>query len=473
MALTLYTKEFRTNFTLAYPVILGMLGHNIMGLVDNIMVGHLGSRQLAAVSLANSFVFIAMSAGIGFSTAITPIVAQGDGAKDDTAVRSVFHNGLFLCTLLGLLLFGAVELGKPLMHLMKQPAEVIALASPFITWVAISLIPMVIFQAYKQFTDGMSLTKYAMYAVVFSNVIHIPINYALIYGVWFVPKLGMMGAAYGTVLSRVAMLIFMHFAIANHKKLGKYFKGFSFSEIKGSMIKKIISLGLPSSMQMLFEVALFTAAIWLSGFLGTTSQAANQIALSLASMTFMFAMGLSVAAMVRVGNQKGLQNFVKLRTVARSVFLMAIIIETVFALLFLVLHNVLPVYFVNIENVLDAKDNVEVLAISSQLLIVAAVFQLSDGVQVVVLGALRGVQDVKVPTLITFAAYWVIGFPLSFYLGLYTPLKATGIWIGLLASLTTAAIFLYLRFNYLANKLIRTGKKAQVIEIETKPLATL
>lgn len=223
------------------------------------------------------------------------------------------------------------------------------------------------------------------------------------------------------------------------------------------MIKKIVGLGLPSSLQMLFEVALFTSAVWLSGFLGTTSQAANQIALSLASLTFMFAMGLSVAAMVRVGNQKGQQDYVKLRTVARSVFLMAIFIETFFALIFLVLHNILPHYFVNVENNGEMLTNTEVLAIAGQLLMVAAVFQLSDGVQVVVLGALRGLQDVKVPTVITFVAYWVVGFPLSFYLGLYTPLKATGIWIGLLASLTAAAIFLYLRFNYLANKLIKHG----------------
>jgi len=150
------------------------------------------------------------------------------------------------------------------------------------------------------------------------------------------------------------------------------------------------------------------------------------------------------------------------------VFLMAIIVETVFALIFLVLHNVLPHYFINAENVLQVQDNAEVLIIAGQLLMVAAVFQLSDGVQVVVLGALRGLQDVKVPTLITFVAYWVIGFPLSFYLGLYTPLKATGIWIGLLASLTVAAIFLYLRFNYLANKLICEGAP-QLETLNLKP----
>ncbi|WP_116790752.1 MATE family efflux transporter [Flavobacterium psychrotrophum] len=468
MALATYTKEFRNNIQLAYPVILGMLGHTLIGLIDNIMVGHLGSAELAAVSLGNSFVFIAMSVGIGFSTAITPIVAQGDGAKDDIMVRSAFHHGLLLCTVLGLLLFGIVEAAKPLMYLMKQPAEVIALASPFISWVAFSLIPMIIFQAYKQFSDGMSLTKYAMYAVIFSNAIHIPLNYVLIYGVWGLPKMGMMGAAAGTVISRIAMLLFMHIAISQNKKLTQYIKGFSFGEIKKSMIKKIVGLGLPSGMQMFFEVALFTSAVWLSGFLGTTNQAANQIALSLASFTFMFAMGLSVAAMVRVGNQKGQQDYIKLRVVARSIFLMAIIIETVFALLFVALHNVLPYLFVNSEHISQVQDTAEVIGIAAQLLIVAAIFQLSDGVQVVVLGALRGLQDVKIPTIITFVAYWVIGFPISFYLGLYTELKAIGIWIGLLAGLTAAAIFLYLRFNFLTDKFISEGEQPVKLKLKTE-----
>jgi len=466
VGLALYKKEFSTNIRLAYPVILGMLGHTLIGVIDNIMVGRLGATQLAAVSLANSFVFIAMSAGIGFSTAITPIVAQGDAAKDVKTVRSAFQHGLFLCTLIGLLLFGVVSLGTPLMHLMRQPDEVIALAKPFIGWVGFSLLPMVIFQGYKQFADGLSLTKYAMYAVIFSNVIHVGINYVLIYGIWFFPKMGMMGAAIGTVISRIAMLIFMHYALSRNAQLKQYFSNFSFSEIKKSMLKKIVALGLPSSMQMLFEVALFTAAVWLSGFLGKTNQAANQIALSLASMTFMFAMGLSVAAMVRVGNQKGLKDYVNLRIVARSIFLLAIIIEIVFALLFIALHNYLPHWFVNADDVIQLKDNTEVIKIASTLLIVAAIFQISDGIQVVVLGALRGLQDVKIPTVITFVAYWVIGFPISFYLGLYTPLKATGIWIGLLAGLTAAALFLYLRFNYLTRQYINENVQPEALGLK-------
>lgn len=463
MGLAVYTKEFRANFQLAYPVILGMIGHNLIALIDNIMVGHLGSAELAAVSLGNSFVFIAMSVGIGFSTAITPIVAQGDGAKDYAQVRAAFQHGLVLCTCLGIALFGVVALAKPAMKLMQQRDEVIALASPFIDWVAFSLIPAIIFQAYKQFADGMSKTKYAMYAVLFSNIIHIPLNYVMIYGIWFFPKMGMMGAAMGTVISRIALLAFIIIAVSRDKRLSQYTKGFSFSEIKMPMLKKISSIGLPSGMQMFFEVALFTSAVWLSGFLGKTNQAANQIALSLASFTFMFGMGLSVAAMVRVGNQKGQRDFVRLRTIGRSIFLMAILIEVVFAILFVALHNVLPHLFVNSEHVEQIHDVAEVIAIASQLLLVAAVFQLSDGVQVVVLGALRGLQDVKVPTVITFIAYWVIGFPLSFYLGLHTSLKATGIWIGLCVSLTVAALFLYIRFNYLANRYIRESKQPETL----------
>ena len=220
------------------------------------------------------------------------------------------------------------------------------------------------------------------------------------------------------------------------------------------MIRKIVSLGLPSSMQMFFEVALFTGAIWLSGLLGTTSQAANQIALSLASLTFMFAMGLSVAVTIRVGNQKGLMDYVKLQVVARSIFLLAILVETLFAIIFVVFHQYLPQIFVNVNDMANITETKEVIYIASQLLFVAAVFQISDGIQVVVLGALRGLQDVKIPMYITFVAYWIIGFPISIYLGIYTDLKAVGIWIGLLAGLTAAALFLYIRFARLTKKLI-------------------
>jgi multidrug resistance protein, MATE family len=438
---------------LAYPVILGMVGHTLISIVDNVMVGRLGSTELAAVSLGNSLVFVAMSIGIGFSTAITPLVAEADAEKDTSKIRLIFHNGLFLCVLLGFSLFGLVVLANPIMELLHQPKEVIILATPFLNWVAFSLVPLIIYQGYKQFADGLSLTKVSMYAIVMANILHVIINYVLIYGFWIFPKMGIVGAALGTVISRIAMVVFMHIILSRKKQLQPYFMDFSYNEIQKKTLNKIISLGIPSALQMLFEVVLFTAAIWLCGSIGKTSQAANQIALSLASLTFMFAMGLGVVSMIRVSNYKGLQDFKQLIIVARSVFLLAILIEIVFALLFIAFHTILPSLFLNLDDKMQVLDNKEVISIASKLLLVAAIFQISDGIQVVVLGALRGLQDVKKPMYITFVAYWIVGFPISYYLGLKTTMGATGVWIGLLAGLSFAAVFLYIRFHYLTKKL--------------------
>lgn len=461
MQLKTYFQEFSYNLKLAYPIILGMLGHTVVGIVDNIMVGKLGATELAAVSLGNSFVFIAMSLGIGFSTAITPLVAEADGKGDIEKGRSAFHHGLYLCTILGVVLFTIIFFSKPLIAFMGQPKHVVELAKPYLDIVAFSLIPLIMFQAYKQFADGMSETKYSMWATILANITNVGLNYLLIYGVWIFPKLGIVGAAIGTIASRFVMLGYMHYMMNLRNKFHPFFKGFSLKEIKREVNLKIIRLGTPSAMQMFFEVALFTGAIWLSGSLGTTSQAANQVALSLASFTFMFAMGLSVAAMIRVGNQKGLEDYHKLRLVAFSIFLLTTLLEIVFALIFVIFHDYFPLLF--LKQVDDfgnpILENIESAAIAAQLLLVAAIFQISDGLQVVVLGALRGLQDVKIPMYITFVAYWIIGFPTSIYLGKFTSLGAAGIWIGLLAGLTAAALFLFIRFNAETKKLIHSNHK--------------
>jgi MATE family multidrug resistance protein len=449
-----YFKEFRYNFNLALPVIAGMVGHTLVSVVDNIFVGQLGSAELAAVSLGNSFVFIGMSIGIGFSTAITPIVAEFDAQKNIEKGRSAFQNGLALCTILGFTLFFLLVAAKPLLRFMNQPEDVVKLAIPFLDIVGFSLVPLIVFQAYKQFADGMSETKYSMFATIIGNVINIVINALLVFGLLGFPKLGIVGSAIGTLVARIFMVLYMHYILAKKEKFKPYFTRFGWQSFEKGMAKKIIALGIPSSMQMFFEVALFTGAIWLSGMIGTTSQAANQIALSLASITFMFAMGLSVAAMVRVANQKGVQDYKKLHTVAHSIFLMAIILELIFALLFMIGHDFFPKLFVNLETQATLHDTAEVIGIASKLIFVAAFFQLFDGMQVVVLGALRGMQDVKIPTVITFIAYWIIGFPVSIYLGKYTNLGAVGVWIGLLAGLGAASILLYIRFRHLLkNKL--------------------
>lgn len=449
-----YTKEFRYNLQLSFPVILGMLGHTFVAFADNIMVGQLGTAELAAVSLGNSFVFIAMSLGIGFSTAITPLVAEADGAGNKEVGKSALKHGLVLCTGLGLSLFGLIMLSKPLMYMMKQPPEVVELAMPYIDLVAFSLVPLIIFQAFKQFSEGLSQTKYPMYATVIANIVNIVLNYLLIFGSFGFPKMGIVGAALGTLISRIVMVIYIWVLLKNKKKFHDYVTGFNFRNLEKKVMKKIIDLGFPSALQMFFEVGIFTGAIWLSGVLGKNSQAANQIALNLSSMTFMVGMGLGVAAMIRVGNQKGLKNFQDLRRIAISIFFLTFLLEIVFATLFLLFKDWLPTIYLDVNDLANSADNTEVIIMAAELILVAAFFQISDGLQVVILGALRGLQDVKIPTIMTFIAYWLIGFPVSFYLGLYTPLRSTGIWIGLLAGLTASAIMLYIRFNYLTKKLL-------------------
>ncbi|WP_282086333.1 MATE family efflux transporter [Aquimarina algiphila] len=450
-----YTKEFRYNLILAAPVMLGMLGHTFVGLIDNIMVGQLGTAELAAVSLGNSFMFIAMSLGIGFSTAITPLVAEADGENNFKTGKSAFKHGLFLCTTLGIALFLLILVAKPLMYFMKQPIEVVELAIPYLDLVAFSLIPLVSFQALKQFSDGLSMTSYPMYATLIANVVNIVLNYLLIFGKFGFPQMGIVGAAVGTLVSRLVMVIFLWILLRGKEKSKAYVTQIKFFVLESKMLNKIIALGFPSALQMFFEVAIFTAAILLSGILGKNPQAANQIALNLSSMTFMVAMGLSVAAMVRVGNQKGLQQFAELRRIAISIFLLSFLIAIVFALIFIIFNQMLPKIYLDVKDVKNLTDNTEVITIAAKLLLIAALFQISDAIQVTVLGALRGLQDVKIPTFITFIAYWVVGFPISYYLGLYTEYKSSGIWIGLLAGLTASAVLLYVRFNVLTKKLIQ------------------
>lgn len=441
-----YTSEFKNNLKLATPVMIGSLGHLLVGLIDDIMVGRLGPVELAATSLGNSIIFIALSIGLGFSFAITPLIAESDSEDDTKKGRSIFQHGLLLTTIMGVVMFVLLLFLKPIINHLDQPEEVVVLAIPYYDIVAFSMIPLMIFQGFKQFTDGLSQTKYAMYATIVANIINVVLNFLLIYGIWIFPRLELVGAAIGTLISRVAMVFFIYIVLSKKDKFKVYLVRLKLNEIKKSVLKKIVELGFPTALQMLFEVGLFAASVLLAGTFGAYAQAANQIALKLASTTFMIAVGVGVAATVRVGNQKGLKNYVELRRIAFSNFLLVFIMMSLFTVGFIALKDILPWAF---------TDNLEVISIASSLLVIAAIFQLSDGIQAVVLGGLRGLQDVNIPSFLTFIAYWIVGFPICYYLGNMLEMGPFGIWIGLLAALTSSAAMLFFRFNYLTNKLIQ------------------
>jgi MATE family multidrug resistance protein len=307
-----------------------------------------------------------------------------------------------------------------------------------------------LFQAIKQLCDGLSRTRLPMYASIIGNLLNVVLNYLLIFGNHGFPQMGVAGAALGTLISRVFMLILLLVFLKRSTYFSPFLTDLRWRLVSWRFSRRILALGLPSSFQVFFEVTLFTSAIWLSGILGTLYQAANQIALNLASMTYMVGIGLNVAAMIRVGNQKGRKDYRRLNEVAQSIFFLTVVIELLFAIVFLAARHVLPELYLDANDPLNRADNLIVMALASELLLWAAVFQLFDGLQVVIIGALRGMQDVNFTAYITFVAYWLVGFPVSYYLGLHTALASQGIWIGLTLGLTVSALLLYLRFQYLS-----------------------
>ena len=450
--LIVYTKEFSYNLKLAYPIIIGMVGHTLVGFVDNAMVGQLGTSELAAISLGNSFIFLAMSFGIGFSTAITPLIAESSAKKNDSKTKMILSNGILICSILGIILTVIVLITKPIIYYMGQSQEVVNLAYPYITWTAISLFPLIVFQSFKQFSDGLSFTKIAMISTVIANLMNVIINYILIYGKFGFPRLELVGAGIGTLISRISMVLIIILLIKINPKINLYIKNFSLIKYSSLVTKKIINLGYPSALQMMFEVGFFISGIWVCGIIGTNYQAANQIALNLSSLTFMVALGFSVAATIRIGNQKGLNDYINLKRIAISIFLITILIEFVFAIIFIISSDLLPWLYLDNNNSFDV---LETVSIASKLLIVVALFQIFDGIQIVAQGSLRGIQDVKIPSLICFFSYVVFGIPVMIYLGLYTDLKATGVWIGFLIGLIIASILLSIRFFKKCNSEIK------------------
>ena len=457
--LSAYTKEFKYNLKLAIPVITALLGHTFVQLIDNIMVGQLGTASLAAISLGNSFFWVAMSVGVGFSTAITPLIAEADGQRNILKGKKVLIHGFLSCIFLGIALSIFLIITQPFLYEMGQPKEVVDFAFKYLFWVAISLIPLLIFQAFKQFSDGLSYTKPSMYASLLANIFNIILNYMLIFGNWGAPAMGIEGAALGTLISRVLALLFMIIYIFIDKKFAPYVKNIAEKGLDKILFFKIFKIGFPSAAIMFFEITFFTCAVWLSGLLGKNPQAANQIALNLSTVTYMVAMGFGVAAMIRVGNQKGKSNYIELRRVAISIFLLIFIFDFIFCVIFLLFNDQLPWLYLDFENSSNVKDIYEVVKLSSGLLIISAFFQISDGLQAVVLGALRGLQDVNLPALIAFFSYVLIGLPISYILGVKLNFGVNGIWYGLLSGLTSSSILLFLRFQYLTKKLILKNAK--------------
>jgi MATE family multidrug resistance protein len=462
-----FKEHIRRNLKLAIPVMITQAGQIMVNLVDNFMVGGLGGKYdymiddqlgktaLGAVSLGNAVFVTALVVAFGFSFAISPLVAAADASKDKSGAAKIFSHGLVLNLLLAISLLILLELARPLLYHLGQPRDVIDMAMPFLSIMAWSLIPIMIFQSFRQFSEGLSLTIPVTVATIVGNIVNIIMNYGWIYGYWGFPRLEVEGAGWGTFVARISMLVVLMITLLYFKKTKEYLKAVNFKNFEKAIFFKISKMGIPTAMTSFFEVSAFTGAAFVCGYalsqdemglhLAKVNLAAHQIAISLASTTFMMCMGLGVAATVRVGYQKGLKDYVTLRAAGLSTIYMVIAFMMIFGIAMILLRFQLPTFYL---------DNQEVINLAAQLLIIASLFQLSDGIQLVVLGALRGMQDVFIPSIITFISYWLIAIPLGVVLAIHYEMRAHGMWIGLLIGLTVAAIMLLLRFNNQTKKLI-------------------
>ncbi len=439
---------------LALPVMLTQVGQVSVNLFDNIIVGKLlGAQALASVSLGNGIFFSVFVFALGFSFAIPPLVSEAKSQQDHTRINSVFCHGFVINMAIGVLLMLLLFAAMPLLYHMNQPSQIIPGTVSFLTIMAFSMLPFMAFQTLREVSEGLSYTIGVTKATIIANIINIALNYVFIKGLFGLPQMGVQGSATATLISRIFMVIFLYFVLVKEEKTRRYIKAFTLkiSGFTREMFRTMLKIGFPTALQMFFEVTAFAAAAFICGLVSYNDIASHQIALSMASFTFNLCIGFSVASTVMIGNKFGEENFIELRKIGINNLKIVFLFMIFCGVFFIFGREILPTFFTK-------KDDTEVILLASKLLVIAALFQLSDGVQVVALGSLRGIQDVRIPSLLTFIAYWIITIPLGYFLCVTMKMGAYGMWIALGLGLTVSAVLLVIRFLNLSKMKILQHK---------------
>ena len=441
-----YKPHYKSNLLLAIPVVISQLGHTLVHMADSVIVGHFaGTTSLAAVSLVNSIFTVMMVIGIGISYGLTPLIAQENGKKNYRECGKLLSNSLFINTLSGIGLFVIIYFGLLLSidHL-KQSTAVVSEAKPYLGLLGVSIVPLMVFMTFKQFAEGLGFTRQAMVISIAGNIINVILGVIFVKGLFGIKPMGVSGVGLSTLIDRCLMAITISFYIVKSPHFKIYLKNFALKRINKIRSFQILKIGGPVAMQYAFEVSAFSVAAIIIGTIGVANQAAHQVAINLAAITYMMASGIAAAATIKTGNSFGRKNFDELRLSANSNYHIVLVFMLVTAFLFIGLNQLLPLIYTTDETV---------VMIASQLLIIAGIFQLFDGAQVVGLGILRGMGDVNIPTIITFVAYWIIGLPLAYILGINFSMGANGVWYGLTLGLLASATLLFLRYRHTVKKL--------------------
>ncbi|MFN0048820.1 MAG: MATE family efflux transporter [Cytophagales bacterium] len=439
-----YKTDISDTFKLSLPIIFGRLGAVLMGVADNVMVGKLSYTALAAGGIANSIFILVAIIPIGTLIVGSPMISSANSRNDKSETVNILKSCIQTAILISLFFMVVLTIFAFNFDWFQQPKEVEVLAVPFFVLLIASILPLMFFIAVEQFSDGLEHTKISMFFNTSALLLNVFLNWLFIYGNWGMPRLELIGAGIGTLTARIYMGVGIWLVV----KYSKYFKDFNLNlnifTIHKDSFQKVMKQGIPSGMQFFFEVSAFSVAAVVIGWFGAIPLAAHQVALSLCSISYMISTGLASGGSIRVGYAYGTRDKEAVLRAGKSTIVLVMALMTVSCLAFVIFNQ----FLVSLYN-----DNSEVIKVASGLLIIGAIFQLGDGIQVAAIRSLLGIEDIKVPTIFTFFAYWIFGLPLGCLLAFTFKLGVSGIWIGLSAGLWSAAILLTYRFLNKASRI--------------------
>lgn len=438
-----YQTHYKETLSLAFPIILSYMGVMVTSIVDTVMVGELGTVSIAGVALGNSLMILPLLLAIGIPLGLTPIVSKARGAKNFGKIQAAFSHGVILHAVAGTLMVGLALLIQPVFWHFGQPEDVMQEAMPYYTIVCLSILPYTIYLTFKQFTEGLAFTVFGMVISLVGNAINILLNYLLIFGHWGFPELGVEGAAIATLASRIVMVAMAIIWMVLRKRLRGYVSNFNNVKWSWQEIAEQFKLGFPMALQNVLEVGAFVTGALIIGWYGASQLAAHHVSIQVIALTYRMASGIGSATTVRVSHAIGEKKFREMRRAGLAGLYLTLGFMTCMMILVLLLCKYIHAWFVDDPVVVD---------LGGELLLIAAFFQLVDGIQVVALHALRGMEDVNVPTILGFISYWIIMLPMSWFLGDFLGYEVHGVWVGYLIGLTVAAVVLLWRFNVVSKR---------------------
>jgi len=439
-----YIPHYKPITKLGLPVITAQLGQITVGLIDNMMIGHVGTRELAAASFANTIFWLIIIFGTGFSYSITPLVGEARGNFNQVKIGAWFKNGMLAMISMGVLLSILTYLISLFMGSMGQPVEIIADARSYLWILTISIIPMMIFMGYKQFGEGIANTKIAMIIMLLANLVNVIVNYVLINGHFGFPALGLIGAGYGTLAARIFMAVAFIVLFQKVKAFKAYREMIRSAVISLKGFWRIWQLGVPIGAQLVMEASAFMLSTIMMGWISVDGLAAHQIALSISTVSFMIYQGIAASTTIRISSLLGEGKIREMRNAGWAASHLVFAAIVFMCILFVSLRHILPTWFTSSQ---------AVIGLTAQFLVIMVFYQIFDGLQIVFGSILRGMSDVNIPTILTFVAYFMVSLPMGYLCAFVLGMNEVGIWWGLPAGLGVASISFMLRFNRLSNRL--------------------